>query len=365
LIMARGPKHHLKRLQANKNWHLSKMKGIYAPRPLPGPHRSSECVPLLVLIRNLMQRASTAKEAKIICERGHILVNGKPRTDVHFPAGLFDVITLPSMNKSYRLIYDVSGNWALVDPSFSETKKKYPLPQEVLADPSSSPSSCFSAPSKPSPQSSKTKKDDKVNTKKAKKAAKTITPLSSAFESIVPMKVLSRGLGHKKMVGTNTYAVKTSENHLEARIPWCTTYTGETLRYVDKEINKNDTVFVKITSKPIQCPKKFQKYNFSTSKEIVSFFKLEVGNTVMVIRGKNKGRVGKINFIEKHLKTSNVVFVKDEIGNEFVTKEDNIMVIGGKESEIGLKNGRGVRMSLKEKVEWGLKDRDKKKEHDG
>ena len=35
--MARGPKHHLKRVNAPKHWMLGKMDGAFAPRPSTGP----------------------------------------------------------------------------------------------------------------------------------------------------------------------------------------------------------------------------------------------------------------------------------------------------------------------------------------
>jgi len=34
--MARGPKKHLKRLNAPKHWMLDKLGGVFAPKPSPG-----------------------------------------------------------------------------------------------------------------------------------------------------------------------------------------------------------------------------------------------------------------------------------------------------------------------------------------
>ena len=47
--MARGPKMHLKRLNAPKHWMLDKLGGVWAPRPSTGPHKLRECLPLLVM----------------------------------------------------------------------------------------------------------------------------------------------------------------------------------------------------------------------------------------------------------------------------------------------------------------------------
>ena len=35
-IMVRGPKKHLKRLNAPKSWMLDKLTGVFAPKPAPG-----------------------------------------------------------------------------------------------------------------------------------------------------------------------------------------------------------------------------------------------------------------------------------------------------------------------------------------
>ena len=36
IIMVRGPKKHLKRLNAPKSWMLDKLTGVFAPKPAPG-----------------------------------------------------------------------------------------------------------------------------------------------------------------------------------------------------------------------------------------------------------------------------------------------------------------------------------------
>jgi len=85
--MARGPKKHLKRLDAPKHWMLAKMDGIWAPRPSQGPHKLRECLPLVLIIRNRLKYALTNKEAVQICMERHVKVDGKVRTDINFPAG--------------------------------------------------------------------------------------------------------------------------------------------------------------------------------------------------------------------------------------------------------------------------------------
>eukprot|EP00048_Salpingoeca_helianthica_P014215 m.220676 g.220676 ORF g.220676 m.220676 type:complete len:266 (-) comp15625_c0_seq1:127-924(-) len=109
--MARGPKKHLKRLDAPKHWMLDKMAGSYATRPRAGPHKLRECLPLIIFLRNRLKYALTGREAMLILKDRNVLVDNKIRTDIKFPAGFMDVISLPKVNEHYRLMFDVKGRY--------------------------------------------------------------------------------------------------------------------------------------------------------------------------------------------------------------------------------------------------------------
>ena len=84
---ARGPKKHLKRLNAPKSWMLDKLGGVFAPRPSAGPHKLRESLPLVIILRNRLKYALTYSEViKIVMQRT-IKIDGKVRTDKKFPAG--------------------------------------------------------------------------------------------------------------------------------------------------------------------------------------------------------------------------------------------------------------------------------------
>jgi len=112
--MARGPRRHLKRLFAPKDWFLSKLNGVFAPRPRAGPHKLRECIPLLVLLRNRLKYALTAREANMILRQKLVKVDNRVRTDSKYPAGFMDVIDLPRTGERFRLMYDVKGRFTLV-----------------------------------------------------------------------------------------------------------------------------------------------------------------------------------------------------------------------------------------------------------
>merc|ERR1712224_541003 len=94
--MARGPKKHLKRLNAPKHWMLDKMGGVWAPRPSTGPHKLRECLPLILILRNRLKYALTKKEVQQILMQRLIKVDGKVRTDEHF-----------------RMLYDSKGRFVV------------------------------------------------------------------------------------------------------------------------------------------------------------------------------------------------------------------------------------------------------------
>jgi small subunit ribosomal protein S4e len=66
---------------------------------------------LLIIVRDFLEFADTAKEARKIISSGDILVDGIPRKDYKFPVGLFDVIAIPKIEKSYRMLFDEKGRY--------------------------------------------------------------------------------------------------------------------------------------------------------------------------------------------------------------------------------------------------------------
>jgi len=111
--MARGPKKHLKRLNAPRHWMLDKLGGTWAPRPSTGPHKLRECLPLSLVIRNRLRYALTRREIVLIIMRRQVHIDGKIRTDINYPSGFQDVITIPKTNENFRLLYDTKGRFVL------------------------------------------------------------------------------------------------------------------------------------------------------------------------------------------------------------------------------------------------------------
>jgi len=122
--MPRGPKKHLKRLNAPAHWMLDKLGGTWAPKPSAGPHKMRECFPLVILLRNRLKYALTKKEVTSILMQRLVKVDGKVRTDPTFPAGFQDVITIEKTDEVFRLLYDTKGRFIAHRISAEESKYK-------------------------------------------------------------------------------------------------------------------------------------------------------------------------------------------------------------------------------------------------
>jgi len=269
--MARGPKKHLKRLNAPKHWLLHKLGGTWAPRPSSGPHKLRECIPLSLILRNRLKYALTRRESTMIVMRRFVEVDGKVRTDINFPAGFMDVMTIDKTDERFRLLYDVKGRFVLHRIAKEECTYKLCRVQRVST---------------------------------AKKASIGRNPLQ-----------------HGQL----------------GAIPYIVTHDGRTIRYADPIVKVNDTV----------------KVDIATGKT-VGHLKFEPGNTAMVTRGANMGRIGVITRVEKHPGSFDIVHLKDKKNAEFATRLENVFIIGeGQKTLVSLPRGKGLKQSV-------IEERDRK-----
>jgi len=251
--MPRGPKKHLKRLNAPSHWMLDKLGGIFAPRPTAGPHKLRECIPLVILLRNRLKYALTNKEVTMILMQRLIKVDGKVRTDQTYPAGFMDVITIDKTGENYRLLYNVKGKFTL--HKIEKTEPSYKL-----------------------------------------------------------LKVRKSQIGQKG-------------------IPYISTHDGRYIRYPHPDIKTNDVV----------------KFNLVTNK-IEETIKFGVGNLVMIVGGRNLGRVGVLKNIEKHPGSYTIIHVEDLAHRTFATRLDNVFPIGANREGalITLPKGQGIKLGILE-----------------
>jgi small subunit ribosomal protein S4e len=100
----KGGRRHLKRKPAPKTWPIHRKEKTWTTKPKPGPHPISRCLPLALVIRDILGFAKTRKESGTIISEGKIRVDGKIRREERFPVGLMDVISIPEIEKMYRIL---------------------------------------------------------------------------------------------------------------------------------------------------------------------------------------------------------------------------------------------------------------------
>ncbi len=102
-------KQHLKRIASPKTWTIDRKKRTFITRPRPGAHSFSFGLPLGVVLRDFLGLSSTMAEAKKTINNKDILVDGKRRKDYRYIVGLFDVLSIPEIKKSWRALFDKKG----------------------------------------------------------------------------------------------------------------------------------------------------------------------------------------------------------------------------------------------------------------
>jgi len=105
----KGGKKHLKRKPAPKFWPIHRKEFVWTVKPKPGPHPTFSCLPLALIIRDVLGFAKTRSEAKAMISQEKIKVDGKVQRDELFPAGLMDVISIPDAGKAYRILPSEKG----------------------------------------------------------------------------------------------------------------------------------------------------------------------------------------------------------------------------------------------------------------
>jgi small subunit ribosomal protein S4e len=101
---SKGGRGHLKRLPAPWFWRIHRKEWKWAPKPNPGAHGTSNCLPLELVLRDDLAQAKTRREVTTILSGGKVKVDGRVRQDKNFPVGIMDVIELTDANISYRVL---------------------------------------------------------------------------------------------------------------------------------------------------------------------------------------------------------------------------------------------------------------------
>lgn len=111
---------HLKRIAMPKSWPIRRTGTKYLAKARPG-RKSEFSIPALIVLRDMLHTAETKNEIRKIISAKEISVNGRTIDDYKFPLGLFDVLSINSIGKSYKIVF---SNGKLSAEETKETDKK-------------------------------------------------------------------------------------------------------------------------------------------------------------------------------------------------------------------------------------------------
>jgi small subunit ribosomal protein S4e len=120
-----GERKTLKRLNTPKYLQIKKKHGKFFVKPSPGPHPSRFCLPLLHIVRDLLEIVDNHREAKKLIGLGHFKIDGKIIKDANYPVGLMDVLNIEKMKKYYRILPD--SHHGLIIHEISEKESNFKL----------------------------------------------------------------------------------------------------------------------------------------------------------------------------------------------------------------------------------------------
>ncbi len=106
---------HMKRLTVPRMWVIPRKEYPFAPKPSPGPHPKDRSVPLLIVLRDMLRVGYNRREVKEILNSRVVKIDGRVITDIKFPVGFMDVISIDTLDKHYRALYDINGKLRVVE----------------------------------------------------------------------------------------------------------------------------------------------------------------------------------------------------------------------------------------------------------
>ena len=98
---------HMKRLTMPRSWPLPRKSSVWIQKPNPCGHPLDLCMPMGVILRDVLGVAQNRREAKKILHSKLVKVDGAVETDIGRGVGLMDVLTVGDI--SYKCVLDTNG----------------------------------------------------------------------------------------------------------------------------------------------------------------------------------------------------------------------------------------------------------------
>ena len=94
----------LKRQMAPLFWNIERKNKRFIITVRPGAHKKDRSIPTAVLLRDIIKKVSTLREAKSTIYNGQVSIDGVTRKSLHHSIGLMDVIEFEGISDIYRLV---------------------------------------------------------------------------------------------------------------------------------------------------------------------------------------------------------------------------------------------------------------------
>lgn len=114
---------HIVSINAPRPWPINRKAERFVMRPMPGK-KMHTAMPLGMVMKDMLQLASTTRETKKLLKEGKVLVNKKKCDEVKYPVGLFDVVDVPDLGQSYRMTLNTRGKLSLIKIDAKESELK-------------------------------------------------------------------------------------------------------------------------------------------------------------------------------------------------------------------------------------------------
>ncbi len=105
---------HMKRLNAPKVLKIHRKEKVFTIRTSPGAYALKQSIPLGLIVRDYLKLTDTLKETKNVLSNGEITVDGKKVKNHKYSCGVMDVISIPTLKKDFRILFNRQGRLTLV-----------------------------------------------------------------------------------------------------------------------------------------------------------------------------------------------------------------------------------------------------------
>jgi small subunit ribosomal protein S4e len=103
---------HQKRLSAPTSWPVERKTAVFTVKAHGGPHGEAG-VPLVVVLRDVLDYVDSTREAQYAINSGGVTVNGESPSSIRRPIGMFDILAVPERDEYYRVFPDEGGRLGL------------------------------------------------------------------------------------------------------------------------------------------------------------------------------------------------------------------------------------------------------------